>query len=77
MRLLVGYARGRVDDAAADAQFAVDAVTDQCFITRNTVAWHLRNDYRKLQIESRAQLPAPSATDVRPPGTEWSAGRTS
>jgi DNA-binding CsgD family transcriptional regulator len=45
-------------------------IADQCFITRNTVAWHLRNVYRKLQIESRAQLPALSATDVRPPGTE-------
>ena len=26
VRSLVGYARGRIDDAAADAQFAVDAV---------------------------------------------------
>jgi DNA-binding CsgD family transcriptional regulator len=45
-------------------------IADQSFITRNTVAWHLRNVYRKLQIDSRAQLPALSATDPPPPETE-------
>jgi DNA-binding CsgD family transcriptional regulator len=45
-------------------------IADQSFITRNTVAWHLRNVYRKLQIDSRAQLPALSATDPPRPETE-------
>jgi len=45
-------------------------IADQSFITRNTVSWHLRNIYRKLQIDSRAQLPAISAADLRPPGND-------
>ncbi len=45
-------------------------IADQSFITRNTVAWHLRNVYRKLQIDSRAQLPALSAPEPPPPETE-------
>jgi DNA-binding CsgD family transcriptional regulator len=32
-------------------------IAEQTFVSRNTVAWHLRNIYRKLQVESREQLP--------------------
>jgi DNA-binding CsgD family transcriptional regulator len=31
-------------------------IAETIFVSRNTVAWHLRNVYRKLQIESRDQL---------------------
>ena len=32
------------------------AVAEQTFVSRNTVAWHMRNIYRKLAVESREQL---------------------
>ncbi|WP_253900635.1 helix-turn-helix transcriptional regulator [Mycobacterium asiaticum] len=32
-------------------------IAEQIFVSRNTISWHLRNVYRKLQIESRDQLP--------------------
>ena len=32
------------------------AIAEMIFVSRNTVAWHLRNVYRKLQIDSREQL---------------------
>src|ERR1700738_1611710 len=31
-------------------------IAEQTFVSRHTVAWHLRNIYRKLQVESREQL---------------------
>ncbi len=31
-------------------------IAEMIFVSRNTVAWHLRNVYRKLQIGSREQL---------------------
>ena len=31
-------------------------IAEQTFVSRNTVAWHMRNIYRKLAIESREQL---------------------
>ena len=31
-------------------------IAEIIFVSRNTVAWHLRNVYRKLQIDSREQL---------------------
>ena len=31
-------------------------IAEMIFVSRNTVAWHLRNVYRKLQIDSRQQL---------------------
>ena len=31
-------------------------IAEQTFVSRNTVAWHLRNIYRKLALESRDQL---------------------
>ena len=31
-------------------------IAEQTFVSRTTVAWHLRNIYRKLAIESREQL---------------------
>jgi DNA-binding CsgD family transcriptional regulator len=31
-------------------------IAEQIFVSRNTISWHLRNIYRKLQIESREQL---------------------
>jgi DNA-binding CsgD family transcriptional regulator len=33
-------------------------IAEQTFVSRNTVAWHLRNIYRKLAIDSRDQLGA-------------------
>jgi DNA-binding CsgD family transcriptional regulator/tetratricopeptide (TPR) repeat protein len=38
------------------------AIAEQMFVSRNTVAWHLRNVYRKLAVESRKQL-LPIITD--------------
>ena len=43
------------------AQFAAQGmsnsgIAEQTFVARTTVAWHLRNIYRKLAIESREQL---------------------
>jgi DNA-binding CsgD family transcriptional regulator len=52
-------------------------IADQSFITRNTVAWHLRNIYRKLQIQSRGQLAALSVTDLGAPEHERSSGEPS
>ena len=52
-------------------------IADQSFITRNTVAWHLRNVYRKLQIQSRGQLPALSAADLCAPRDERASGGAS
>jgi DNA-binding CsgD family transcriptional regulator len=31
-------------------------IAEMIFVSRNTVAWQLRNVYRKLQIDSREQL---------------------
>ena len=31
-------------------------IAEMIFVSRNTVAWHLRNVYRKLQIDSREHL---------------------
>jgi ATP/maltotriose-dependent transcriptional regulator MalT len=31
-------------------------IAAQIFVSRNTIAWHLRNIYRKLQVESREQV---------------------
>ena len=31
-------------------------IAEQTFVSRNTVAWHMRNIYRKLALESREQL---------------------
>jgi DNA-binding CsgD family transcriptional regulator len=31
-------------------------IAEQIFVSRNTIAWHLRNIYRKLQVQSREQL---------------------
>ena len=31
-------------------------IAEQTFVSRNTVAWHMRNIYRKLALESRDQL---------------------
>ena len=31
-------------------------IAEMIFVSRNTVAWHLRNVYRKLQVDSREQL---------------------
>jgi ATP/maltotriose-dependent transcriptional regulator MalT len=43
------------------AQLAADglsnrAIAEQAFVSRNTVAWHLSNVYRKVQVGSREQL---------------------
>jgi ATP/maltotriose-dependent transcriptional regulator MalT len=39
-------------------------IAETIFVSRNTVAWHLRNVYRKLQIDSREQL-SPSSRGSR------------
>ena len=52
-------------------------IADQSFITRNTVAWHLRNVYRKLQIQSRGQLAALSVADLGAREDELSSGEPS
>jgi len=31
-------------------------IAEQTFVSRNTVSWHLRNIYRKVEVESREQL---------------------
>jgi DNA-binding CsgD family transcriptional regulator len=43
------------------AQLASDGmsnreIAEQMFVSRNTVAWHLRNIYRKVEVESREEL---------------------
>ena len=43
------------------AQFAAEGmsnreIAEKTFVSRNTVAWHLRNVFRKLQVDSREQL---------------------
>jgi DNA-binding CsgD family transcriptional regulator len=43
------------------AQLAADGMSNreiaqQTFVSRNTVAWHLRNIYRKVEVESREEL---------------------
>jgi DNA-binding CsgD family transcriptional regulator len=43
------------------AQLATDGmsnreIAEQMFVSRNTVAWHLRNIYRKVEVESREEL---------------------
>jgi DNA-binding CsgD family transcriptional regulator len=45
----------RIAQLAAQGRSNRD-VAEMIFVSRNTVAWHLRNVYRKLQIESREQL---------------------
>lgn len=35
-------------------------IAEQTFVSRSTIAWHLRNIYRKLQIDSRAALTLPT-----------------
>jgi DNA-binding CsgD family transcriptional regulator len=34
-------------------------IAEQMFVSRSTVAWHVRNVYRKLQVDSRDQLKVP------------------
>jgi len=45
----------RVAQLAAQGRSNRD-IAEMIFVSRNTVAWHLRNVYRKLQIDSREQL---------------------
>jgi DNA-binding CsgD family transcriptional regulator len=45
----------RVAQLAADG-LSNRAIAEQTFVSRNTVAWHLGNIYRKVQVESREQL---------------------
>jgi DNA-binding CsgD family transcriptional regulator len=45
----------RVAQLAAQGRSNRD-IAEMIFVSRNTVAWHLRNTYRKLQIDSREQL---------------------
>jgi DNA-binding NarL/FixJ family response regulator len=34
-------------------------IAEQMFVSRSTVAWHVRNVYRQLQVDSRDQLKVP------------------
>jgi DNA-binding CsgD family transcriptional regulator len=43
----------------AESGMSNNAIAEQTFVSRSTVAWHLRNIYRKLGIESREQLTLP------------------
>ena len=45
----------RVAQLAADG-LSNRAIAEQTFVSRNTVAWHLGNIYRKVQVGSREQL---------------------
>ena len=45
----------RIAQLAAQGRSNRD-VAEMIFVSRNTVAWHLRNVYRKLQIDSREEL---------------------
>ena len=47
--------RARVAQLAAQG-ISNSGIAEQTFVSRNTVAWHLRNIYRKLAVESREQL---------------------
>ena len=47
--------RARVAQLAAQG-ISNSGIAEQTFVSRNTVAWHMRNIYRKLAIESREQL---------------------
>jgi DNA-binding CsgD family transcriptional regulator len=31
-------------------------IADELFVTKNTVEWHLRNVFKKLEVASRAEL---------------------
>ena len=45
----------RVAQLAADGMSNRE-IAEQTFVSRNTVSWHLRNIYRKVEVESREQL---------------------
>ena len=45
----------RVAELAAEG-LSNSEIAELLFVSRNTIAWHLRNTYRKLQIESREQI---------------------
>lgn len=44
----------------AESGLSNNAIAEQTFVSRSTVAWHLRNIYRKLGIESRDKLALPA-----------------
>jgi DNA-binding CsgD family transcriptional regulator len=41
-------------------------IAELMFLSRNTIAWHLRNVYRKLQVESRDQVKLRIETEALP-----------
>ena len=45
----------RVAELAAEG-LSNRQIAELIFVSRNTIAWHLRNIYRKLQVESREQI---------------------
>ena len=45
----------RVAELAADG-LSNREIAELIFVSRNTIAWHLRNIFRKLQVESREQI---------------------
>ena len=45
----------RVAELAAEG-LSNRQIAELIFVSRNTIAWHLRNIYRKLQVESREQV---------------------
>jgi DNA-binding NarL/FixJ family response regulator len=56
-------AEQRVTELAADG-LTNRAIAQELFVTKKTVEWHLRNSFRKLDVDSRDELASVLASDV-------------
>ena len=52
----------RIAELAAGGESNRD-IAESLFLTKNTVEWHLRNIFKKLEVRSRAQLGARLAAE--------------